>query len=91
MGIVATDVGLVPAVLTAPEEKGRAAPAVEIDDTELVERVREGDVAAFDLLVTRHMKRAYSVAYRLLGQREDAGRGLESPARVVPQRRARDA
>ena len=72
MGIVATDVGLAPAVLTAPEEKGRAAPAVEIDDTELVERVREGDVAAFDLLVTRHMKRAYSVAYRLLGQREDA-------------------
>lgn len=59
-------------MLTVPGERGRAAPIVEVDDTELVERVRAGDVAAYDLLVTRHMKRAYSVAYRLLGQREDA-------------------
>jgi RNA polymerase sigma-70 factor, ECF subfamily len=72
VGTVATDVGLAPAVLTASAEQGRATPVVEVDDTELVERVRAGDTAAFDLLVTRHMKRAYSVAYRLLGQREDA-------------------
>lgn len=45
---------------------------VEVEDTELVERVRAGDFDAFDVLVNRHMKRAYSVAYRLLGQREDA-------------------
>ena len=59
-------------MLSVPDERGRAAPVVEVDDSELVERVREGDAAAYDLLVTRHMKRAYSVAYRLLGQREDA-------------------
>jgi RNA polymerase sigma-70 factor, ECF subfamily len=72
VGTAVTDVGLAPTVLSVPEGRGRAAPAVEVDDTELVERVRAGETAAFDLLVTRHMKRAYSVAYRLLGQREDA-------------------
>jgi RNA polymerase sigma-70 factor (ECF subfamily) len=59
-------------VRSVPEDRGRSGSVVEIDDTELVERVRGGDVDAFDILVTRHMRRAYSVAYRLLGQREDA-------------------
>lgn len=72
VGTVATEVGLAPAVLTVPEGRARVEPVVEVDDTELVERVRAGDGAAFDLLVERHMRRAYSVAYRLLGQREDA-------------------
>lgn len=72
MRALATEVGPAPTVLSAPQERGRSAAVVEVDDTELVERVRAGDVAAYDLLVTRHMKRAYSVAYRLLGQREDA-------------------
>jgi len=49
-------------------EADPAAP----DDAALVERVRAGDAAAFDLLVSRHLRRAFSVAYRLLGQREDA-------------------
>ncbi|NUO61981.1 MAG: sigma-70 family RNA polymerase sigma factor [Gemmatimonadaceae bacterium] len=47
-------------------------PARAEDESALVERVRGGDVAAFDELVQRHMKRAYAVAYRLLGHREDA-------------------
>jgi RNA polymerase sigma-70 factor, ECF subfamily len=72
VGTLTTEVGLAPPVLSVPEGKGRANPVVEVDDTELVERVRAGDGAAFDMLVNRHMKRAYSVAYRLLGQREDA-------------------
>lgn len=41
-------------------------------DAQLAERVRRGDAGAFDQLVTRHMRRAFGVAYRLLGQREDA-------------------
>jgi RNA polymerase sigma-70 factor (ECF subfamily) len=45
---------------------------VEAPDEELAERVRTGDGPAFDLLVQRHMRRAFSVAYRLMGQREDA-------------------
>jgi RNA polymerase sigma-70 factor, ECF subfamily len=44
----------------------------ELEDSDLVERVRGGDSRAFDLLVTRHMRRAFSVAYRVLGHREDA-------------------
>jgi RNA polymerase sigma-70 factor, ECF subfamily len=42
------------------------------DESVLVERVQAGDVAAYDELVNRHMRRAFSVAYRLLGHREDA-------------------
>lgn len=41
-------------------------------DALLAARVQEGDVSAFGQLVERYMRRAYSVAYRLLGQREDA-------------------
>ena len=58
-------------VLSVTPERVRAVE-VEVDDSELVERVRGGNAAAFDLLVNRHMKRAFAVAYRLLGQREDA-------------------
>src|SRR5690606_19062683 len=72
VSVLATDVATARAVLQVPGERAQAAPVVEPDDSELVERVREGDVDAYDVLVTRHMKRAYSVAYRLLGQREDA-------------------
>lgn len=50
----------------------RVDRATEPDDGELVERVRHGDAAAFDMLVERHMARAFSVGYRLLGNREDA-------------------
>jgi RNA polymerase sigma-70 factor, ECF subfamily len=41
-------------------------------DAALVERVRGGDVDAYDELVRRHVQRAHAVAYRLLGNREDA-------------------
>ncbi len=41
-------------------------------DRQLARRVQEGDSAAFDTLVTRHMQRAFAVAMRLLDQREDA-------------------
>jgi RNA polymerase sigma-70 factor (ECF subfamily) len=51
---------------------GADGPAGEPRDTELIERVRRGDAAAFDLLVARHMRRAFSIAYRVLGHREDA-------------------
>ncbi|HEX8695282.1 MAG TPA: sigma-70 family RNA polymerase sigma factor [Longimicrobium sp.] len=47
-------------------------PAPPDDEPGLVERVRRGDTAAFDTLVTRYMRRAFAVAYRLMGQKEDA-------------------
>jgi RNA polymerase sigma-70 factor (ECF subfamily) len=42
------------------------------DEALLVERVRGGEPAAFDVLVRRYLRRAYAVAYRILGHREDA-------------------
>lgn len=56
---------------TEREETTRDEGGDGIDEA-LFERVRAGDTAAFDTLVERHMRRAFSVAYRLLGQREDA-------------------
>jgi RNA polymerase sigma-70 factor, ECF subfamily len=41
-------------------------------ESQLIERVRCGDGAAFDALVRRHMQRAFQLAHRILGQREDA-------------------
>lgn len=44
----------------------------EPTEARLVEAVRRGDTAAFDVLVRRYLRRAYAVAYRLLDHREDA-------------------
>jgi RNA polymerase sigma-70 factor (ECF subfamily) len=41
-------------------------------EASLLEAVQGGDHAAFNALVERHMRRAFAVAYRLLGQRQDA-------------------
>ena len=63
-----TAASALPVDLTARAPAAHAAD----DDPALVERVRRGDPAAFDALVTRYMRRAFAVAYRLLGNREDA-------------------
>jgi RNA polymerase sigma-70 factor, ECF subfamily len=42
------------------------------EESELVQRVQGGDSAAFDVLVRRYIRRAFTVAFRLLGHREDA-------------------
>jgi len=68
--IAATEGAVLPGELLLVRGQPRAA--TEIADEELVERLRSGDAAAYDLLVTRHMRRAFSIAYRVLGQREDA-------------------
>src|SRR5690606_28715005 len=43
-----------------------------MQDARLVERVRHGDAEAYGEIVARHMQRAFSIAYRILEQREDA-------------------
>ena len=48
-----------------------AADAAPGDDV-LVRRAQGGDATAFDELVRRHLRRAYAIAYRVLGNREDA-------------------
>jgi hypothetical protein len=49
--------------------------AVAVDDgldAALVERVRGGESAAFDELVSRHTERAFRIAFRVMRHREDA-------------------
>ena len=47
-------------------------PAGSVDEASLIGQVRRGDDAAFDKLIRRHLQPAFAVAYRILGQREDA-------------------
>jgi len=50
-----------------------AARDAEADrDAECVERLKKGDSRAFDDLFRRHREAAYRIAYRLLGNAEDA-------------------
>jgi RNA polymerase sigma-70 factor, ECF subfamily len=43
-----------------------------IPDEELVSQARSGSVTAFDELVSRHQERVFALAYRMLGDAEDA-------------------
>jgi RNA polymerase sigma-70 factor (ECF subfamily) len=43
-----------------------------LQDAQLVARVLRGDTEAYGALVSRHMRRAFAIAYRILEQREDA-------------------
>ena len=45
---------------------------MDTDDAALVERVRAGDVAAFEPLVEKYRQRAYRLAYNVLRNSEDA-------------------
>jgi RNA polymerase sigma-70 factor, ECF subfamily len=44
----------------------------DLADGELVRRHLDGDRQAFTILMQRHERRVYNVAYRMLGRREDA-------------------
>lgn len=43
-----------------------------VSDEELMIRLKEGDSAAFDLLVERYQQQAYGIAYQMVGHPEDA-------------------
>jgi RNA polymerase sigma-70 factor, ECF subfamily len=53
-----------------PEHDAEGIDAME--DARLVERVLHGDAAAFGELVSRHMRSAFAIAWRILEHREDA-------------------
>jgi RNA polymerase sigma-70 factor (ECF subfamily) len=64
-----------------------AAPAAPPDDEPaLVERLRRGDTTAFETLAARYMRRAFAVAYRLMGQKEDAEDLVQDAFLAVLQR-----
>lgn len=41
-------------------------------DAALIRRVRDGDTAAFDVIVNAYMRQAFQIAFRVVGHREDA-------------------
>ena len=45
---------------------------VELSDPDLVRRFQGGEERAFDLLMARHERRVYNLAYRMLGNPDDA-------------------
>ena len=49
-----------------------SGPALDTDDSALVERCRSGDVAAFEPLVEKYRQRVYRLAYNVLRDQEEA-------------------
>lgn len=43
------------------------------EDQPVVHACQKGDVEAFEVLVTKHQKRMFNIAYRMIGDIEDAG------------------
>lgn len=59
--------------MTDPTDAVGRDPAAGIDpDGETVRRARAGDREAFEQLVLKHQRRAFNVAYRILGDYEEA-------------------
>lgn len=50
----------------------RQAPEPDVEDAEIVQRILDGDPDAFADLVARYHRRAFWVAYHVLGRPEDA-------------------
>lgn len=55
-----------------PPPEGAGHSATIPRDAALVRRARAGEAAAFDELVRLYMQQAFSLAYRVVGHREDA-------------------
>lgn len=54
-----------------------AVPGLPVSDDELVRRVQQGNGEAFEELVRRYERKVYNIAYRLLGNEEDAAEALQ--------------
>lgn len=50
----------------------KSSAAASGEETELIRRAQAGDREAFDVLVRQHLPRAYVVAFRVTGNRQDA-------------------
>lgn len=55
-----------------PDDDASLRAAQRAAEDALIARVQRGDATAFDALVRLHTRRAYQLAYRVLGSREDA-------------------
>lgn len=66
---------------TAPVSRGGqlqpVVAALPVPDDELVRRAQSGKTEAFEELVRRHERKVYNIAYRMLGNPEDASEALQ--------------
>jgi len=60
---------MLPMILSNTAE---AVPGLADADAALVSSAREGDLAAFEALVSRHQKRMLNIAFRIIGEYDDA-------------------
>jgi RNA polymerase sigma-70 factor (ECF subfamily) len=65
------DIGTNPLAGLSYNKRGNSAAPVD-DDSDLVARSRHGDLEAFEQLVLMHQKRMLNIAYRLIGDYDDA-------------------
>jgi RNA polymerase sigma-70 factor (ECF subfamily) len=57
----------------APEtHRGFDASKIQADEHELLARARAGDAAAFETLMKRYEDKVYSLAYRMMGDKDEA-------------------
>ena len=61
-----------PVDTAVPFEADNAQESAASADAVIVERVQNGDVAAFDILVRKYRERLYGIIYNLTSNREDA-------------------
>lgn len=52
--------------------QGRTKPTASTEEKNLIERCKQGDLAAFNELVKKYEKQVYNFAYRLTGNYDDA-------------------
>ena len=55
-----------------PGDAGGEGAPTEISDAELVDRCKEGDYGAFDLLVTKHRRRVYAMIQNMIKNEADS-------------------
>ena len=55
-----------------PGDAGGEGAPTEISDAELVDRCKEGDYGAFDLLVTKHRGRVYAMIQNMIKNEADS-------------------
>src|SRR5687768_14459235 len=62
----------VPAPAAVPESPPATVLETQVDEMALVDRVRQGDLAAYDDLVRRYQERIYATIYHMTSNHEDA-------------------
>src|SRR4051812_37621226 len=70
--VPAEEVSVWPPAATHAEAGAVSAPDIVDEDKDLLDRLSANDEAAFQLLVARHIDRAYAIALRIVESRADA-------------------